>query len=88
MATVLYQLLHERGITWDAERNLVACLAHVINLAVKEFLATLKIQSRSPEDEWAVLEFKARSAPKNPHQRYQIKGNNPFDRAIQKIQRM
>jgi hypothetical protein len=88
MATALSQLLHEQGITWNAERNHIACLTHVINLAVKEFLTTLKIQSCTPEDEWAILEFNARSIPKNSRQKYQIKGNNPFDCAIQKIRKI
>jgi hypothetical protein len=89
MVTALSQRLAEKGIQWDAKRHHIACLAYVINLAVKQFLSTLKIQSRTPEDEWEVLEFQARRiASTDPHQKYKIKGNNPFDRAIQKIRKV
>jgi hypothetical protein len=89
MVTALSHRLAEKGIQWDAERHHIACLAHVINLAVKEFLSTLKIQSRTPEDEWEVLDFQARqTSSTDPHQKYKIKGNNPFDRAIQKIRKV
>lgn len=89
MVTALEQLLAEKGIIWNAERNHIPCLAHVINLAVKDFLNALKIQSRTPEEEWEVLEFKARSlSSKDSRQKYKIDSNNPFDRAIQKIRKV
>ena len=89
MVRALAARLAEKGIEWDPERNHIACLTHVINLAVKEFLKTLKIQARTPEDEWEVLEFHARQASStDPWQKYKIKGNNPFDRAIQKIRKI
>ena len=47
----LSALLEEKGVKWDATRNHIACLTHIINLAVKEFLKTLKIQERTSEDE-------------------------------------
>jgi hypothetical protein len=51
MVRALARLLEAHGITWDPVRNHIACLAHVLNLAVKKFLSTLKIQCRTPEDE-------------------------------------
>jgi hypothetical protein len=51
MVKALARLLEAHGITWDPIRNHIACLAHVLNLAVKKFLSTLKIQCRTSEDE-------------------------------------
>jgi hypothetical protein len=59
MVKALARLLEALRITWDPIHNHISCLAHVLNLAVKKFLTTLKIQSRTPEDEWEVLEYKA-----------------------------
>ena len=50
LCSSLSQLLDKVGVQWDPERNHIACLTHVINLAVKEFLKTLKIQECTPED--------------------------------------
>ena len=89
MVTALKQLLAEKGIIWNAERNHIPCLAHVINLAVKNFLNALKIQSQTSENKWEVLEFKARSlSSKDSWQKYKIDSNNPFGRAIQKIRKI
>ena len=85
MVRALARLLEAHGITWDPVRNHIAYLAHVLNLAVKKFLSTLKIQCRTPEDEWEVLEYKARQ---KGTQKYQIIGTSPFDRAIQKIRKI
>ena len=60
MVTALAQLLGTYGITWDSIHNHIACLAYVLNLVVKKFLSTLKIQCQTPKDEWEVLEYKAR----------------------------
>ena len=50
MVAALSQRLAEKGIQWDAEKHHIACLAHVINLAVKQFLRTLKIESQTPSE--------------------------------------
>lgn len=84
----LSALLDEKGIKWDDTKNHIACLTHIINLAVKEFLKTLKIQERTPEDEWEVLEYRARIASSKKKSKYTIKGTNPFDRAIQKVRKI
>ena len=57
-------------------------------LAVKEFLKTLKIQERTPEDEWEILEYKARIASSKRKSKYEIKGTNSFDCAIQKVRKI
>ena len=85
MVKALARLLEAHGITWDPIHNHIACLAHVFNLAVKKFLSTLKIQCRTLEDEWEVLEYKAQQ---KSTQKYQILGTSPFDRAIQKIRKI
>ena len=88
LCEALSALLDEEGVQWDAMRNHIACLTHIINLAVKEFLKTLKIQERTPEDEWEVLEYKARIASSKRKSKYEIKGTNSFDHAIQKVRKI
>ena len=88
LCSSLSQLLNKYGVQWDPERNHIACLTHVINLAVKEFLKTLKIQERTPEDEWEVLEHQVHVASKKKKPKYEIKGINPFDRVIQKVRKI
>ena len=36
------RLLSEDGISWSAEKNCVHCMNHVINLAVQDFLKSIK----------------------------------------------
>ena len=44
-------LLERDGVKWDAQQRHIACLAHVLNLAVKAFLSNLKIM---PVDEFEI----------------------------------
>ena len=53
MMRELSKLLRNRdGITWNGPAHHIRCLAHVINLAVKAFLCSLKIDKLSEEHEW------------------------------------
>jgi hypothetical protein len=88
LCSSLSRLLASQGVLWDAKRHHIACLTHIINLSVKEFLKTLKIQECTPEDEWDVLEHQANTASQRKKPKYEIKGINPFDRAIQKVRKI
>ena len=53
MMKELSKLLRKRdGIKWNGPAHHIRCLAHVINLAVKAFLSSLKITKVSDENEW------------------------------------
>lgn len=45
-------LLVDDAIVWDGSRNHIPCLAHVLNLSVKAFLAHLKVQPPTEEQQW------------------------------------
>ena len=51
MTKELQQLLRDRGIRWNAKEMHLFCLAHVINLAVQDFLKALKVVK--PKDDTA-----------------------------------
>lgn len=82
------QLLGKNRVQWNPERNHIVYLTHVINLSVKEFLKTLKIQEHTPEDEWEVLKHQTHAASKKKKPKYKIKGINPFNPAIQKVRKI
>jgi hypothetical protein len=51
MAQEIGRLAHKVGIEWDAEQRKIPCLAHVIQLVVKDIVDCLKIQAAPPGDE-------------------------------------
>src|SRR5947199_92620 len=82
-------ILREHGVTWDGPSHHIACLAHVLNLAVKKFLSTLKIGAPTAEDEWISKGGEVlNSNESSSRRRYQIKGDNEFDRVMQKIRKL
>ncbi|CCG85092.1 protein of unknown function [Taphrina deformans PYCC 5710] len=54
MAATLSQLLNADGISWSATENHLACMAHIINLAAKQFLTTLKAEAPSRNETYAI----------------------------------
>ena len=42
MCEEIERLLSEDGISWSAEKNRIHCMNHVINLAVQDFLKSIK----------------------------------------------
>jgi len=83
MIEQLIIILREHSVTWDDSSHHIACLAHVLNLAIKKFLFTLKIEASTAEDEWI---FKGDEVLNNnessSHRRYQIKDDNEFDHVM------
>ena len=45
-------LQSQNAICWDYKDRHIACLAHVINLAVKAFLANIKVAPIDELDQW------------------------------------
>jgi len=51
----LSELLYEsHSIDWNWEENHIACLAHVLNLAVQEFLKNIKVMQMSEAERFAL----------------------------------
>ena len=51
----LSELLYEsHSIDWNWEENHIACLAHVLNLAVQEFLKNIKVTEMSEVEHFAL----------------------------------
>ena len=44
-------ILREHDVIWDDSSHHIACLAYILNLAIKKFLSILKIEAPTIEDE-------------------------------------
>lgn len=51
MCTALSTLLGNIGIEWDPEKHQISCMNHVINLAVQEFIKSIKMMDDKDDDE-------------------------------------
>ena len=58
-------LCRKDNIHWDGPKHHIPCLAHVINLAVKDFLNALKVAKVNPQVDWRVFETKGPVKDKN-----------------------
>ncbi len=73
----LSELLYEsHSIDWNWEENHIACLAHVLNLAVQEFLKNIKVMQMSEAERFALpgaapaqLPHAPAPLPTKPHKR-------------------
>ena len=50
MCVVLSRLLENIGIEWDLKKHQISCMNHVINLAVQEFIKSVKVMIDDKDD--------------------------------------
>ena len=51
MCVALSRLLENIGIEWDPKKHQISCMNHVINLAVQEFIKSVKMMTDDKDDD-------------------------------------
>ena len=51
MCVALSRLLGNIGIEWDPKKYQISCMNHVINLAVQEFIKSIKVMIDDKDDD-------------------------------------
>ena len=51
MCVALSELLENIGIEWDPKKYQISCMNHVINLAVQEFIKSVKVMIDDKDDD-------------------------------------
>lgn len=60
MGVELSKLLGNIGIKWDPEKYQISCMNHVINLAVQEFIKSIKVMLDDDDDDEIERELQER----------------------------
>src|SRR5271154_6135458 len=56
MKRISQRLKDEKGLFWDPKKHHIACLNHVVNLAVQDFLKGIKGLAQQDEEENSIVE--------------------------------